>query len=177
MKFGMLLAVAAGALVFTAPVSAAVVFDLDNVKLVDGGTLTGSLTLSDDLSTLVDFSITSSSNHNWPYGNFVARTYTFADATSFTWNTTQGLWSQFGSPLAQVRVYLGQSLGLSGAALSQTAGEWQIGAGDRYATSGSLIPHQAAAVPEPAAWAMLIAGFGLVGASLRRRSRTPLLSN
>ena len=30
-------------------------------------------------------------------------------------------------------------------------------------------PPPAGAVPEPAAWAMLIAGFGLVGASLRRR--------
>lgn len=28
-----------------------------------------------------------------------------------------------------------------------------------------------AAVPEPAAWAMMICGFGLVGASLRRRAR------
>jgi hypothetical protein len=31
------------------------------------------------------------------------------------------------------------------------------------------ISFAAAAVPEPAAWAMLIAGFGLVGATLRRR--------
>lgn len=30
----------------------------------------------------------------------------------------------------------------------------------------------AGAVPEPATWAMMIAGFGMVGASLRRRSRT-----
>lgn len=30
----------------------------------------------------------------------------------------------------------------------------------------------AAAVPEPASWAMMIAGFGLVGGALRRRSLT-----
>ena len=29
------------------------------------------------------------------------------------------------------------------------------------------------AVPEPAAWAMMIAGFGIVGATLRRRKTTP----
>ena len=28
------------------------------------------------------------------------------------------------------------------------------------------------AVPEPAAWAMMLAGFGLVGAAMRRRSTT-----
>ena len=33
--------------------------------------------------------------------------------------------------------------------------------------SASVTP--SGAVPEPATWAMLIAGFGLVGASLRRR--------
>lgn len=33
---------------------------------------------------------------------------------------------------------------------------------------------QAAAVPEPATWAMMIAGFGLVGSSMRRRRRTTL---
>lgn len=33
---------------------------------------------------------------------------------------------------------------------------------------------QIAAVPEPKSWAMLIAGFGLIGAALRRRVRTIL---
>ena len=36
---------------------------------------------------------------------------------------------------------------------------------------GSLTADSTGAVPEPASWAMLIAGFGLTGAALRRRSR------
>lgn len=32
-----------------------------------------------------------------------------------------------------------------------------------------------AAVPEPASWAMMLAGFGLAGAALRRRTASPLL--
>jgi hypothetical protein len=32
------------------------------------------------------------------------------------------------------------------------------------------------AVPEPASWAMMIAGFGLVGAGARRRSRGAVLA-
>jgi hypothetical protein len=40
------------------------------------------------------------------------------------------------------------------------------------ATFGNITSYQiadAGAVPEPASWAMLIAGFGLVGVKLRRR--------
>jgi hypothetical protein len=39
--------------------------------------------------------------------------------------------------------------------------------------SGNL-SFSAAAVPEPASWAMMIAGFGLVGAAMRRRTKTQL---
>lgn len=38
--------------------------------------------------------------------------------------------------------------------------------------AGNLIDITAASVPEPASWAMMIAGFGLVGASMRRRAMT-----
>lgn len=39
----------------------------------------------------------------------------------------------------------------------------------RLALTALTIDSASAAVPEPASWAMLIAGFGLVGATLRRR--------
>lgn len=35
-----------------------------------------------------------------------------------------------------------------------------------------FLSYTAAAVPEPANWAMMIAGFGIVGAAMRRRART-----
>jgi hypothetical protein len=37
--------------------------------------------------------------------------------------------------------------------------------------SADPVPHVNAGVPEPASWALMIAGFGLAGASLRRRAR------
>jgi hypothetical protein len=52
------------------------------------------------------------------------------------------------------------------AALNAARGQsWAIGGTLR---PGDIIP----GVPEPASWAMLILGFGIVGASMRRRRRT-----
>jgi len=41
--------------------------------------------------------------------------------------------------------------------------------GDDKRQIGLLIVSKGGAVPEPAAWALMIAGFGLAGATLRRR--------
>lgn len=42
-----------------------------------------------------------------------------------------------------------------------------------YFNNGGAFSVEVGAVPEPASWAMLIAGFGLVGATLRRRRAVP----
>lgn len=48
---------------------------------------------------------------------------------------------------------------------------------DLETRAGVLVVASAAAVPEPATWAMMIAGFGAVGAAMRRRrSRTILVT-
>jgi hypothetical protein len=41
-------------------------------------------------------------------------------------------------------------------------------------TDGTYGYPAAAAVPEPATWAMMIGGFGLIGAASRRRARTSI---
>jgi hypothetical protein len=180
MKFGLVLGAAVAAATMSAPAAAVVVFDLNNVTLVDGGTLTGSLTVSDDLSTLVGFSITSSSNSGWPYGNYVGRTYSYADATLISWNSAQGLLADFVGAPARLNIFFAAPLTSTGAVLANTASETQsvVGGGTRYAVSGELVlAQQPGIVPEPATWAMLIVGFGLVGASMRRRSREGVTSN
>jgi len=40
------------------------------------------------------------------------------------------------------------------------------------ASVGTSITFASAAVPEPASWALMVAGFGLVGVSIRRRSQS-----
>ncbi len=44
------------------------------------------------------------------------------------------------------------------------------------AFSGSPISLSVVAVPEPASWAMMIAGFAIAGAAMRRRKPTPALA-
>jgi hypothetical protein len=46
---------------------------------------------------------------------------------------------------------------------------------DAFGPLGVLWANFATAVPEPATWAMMIAGFGMVGAGLRRRRRNAAL--
>jgi len=48
--------------------------------------------------------------------------------------------------------------------------------GENVYAFGSLSVDSTGAVPEPASWAMLIAGFGLTGAAMRRRSRTAAIA-
>ncbi|OJV29380.1 MAG: hypothetical protein BGO24_03985 [Sphingomonas sp. 67-36] len=152
------------------PASAAVVFNLDNVKLVDGGTLTGSFTTSDDLSVLEDFSITSAGGNGWPYGVFTGTTYTMADAINpVFWTSAQGISAKFAGG-SQLNIFFSSALTAAGAMLDQTTSETQKLAGSRWLTEGSVSAVAGAGgVPEPATWAMMIAGFGLVGAAMRRR--------
>lgn len=174
-----LLAAAAslGALVLAStPASAAdIIFNLDNVTFVDGGTLTGWFSTSEDLSVLTGFSFTSSANHAWPYGNFTGDTYTLAGASNHTWNPVIGIWAVFGDPAtAQINFFFDGGLNPTGGALDATTSEWVSTSGSRHlmgAVNGGPGPSvSVAAVPEPATWALMIGGFALVGASMRRRN-------
>lgn len=161
---------AVSAIAMATPASAAVVFSLDNVKLVDGGTLTGSFTTSDDLSVLEDFSITSAGGNGWPYGVFTGTTYTMADAINpVFWTSAQGISAKFAGG-SQLNIFFSSALTAAGAMLDQTTSETQKLAGSRWLTEGGVSAVAGAGgVPEPATWAMMIAGFGLVGAAMRRR--------
>lgn len=102
-------------------------------------------------------------------------TYSVADASSMVLGSTS-----FSTDGAAVPTYFGVSwndvsysrlsllLGAGTYALS-VSGDCAAGCPSGFGVrldSASI----AGAVPEPAAWAMLIAGFGLVGAAMRRRS-------
>jgi hypothetical protein len=71
-----------------------------------------------------------------------------------------------GTPISSTVTYANQTI----ASLGLTPGEYV------YTTPNDTITVQIAApsVPEPATWALMILGFGAVGAELRRRSRDAL---
>lgn len=54
--------------------------------------------------------------------------------------------------------------------IDATNAGWAVTLGkSALSTDGSVVPPPTSGVPEPAAWAMMISGFGLVGAAARRR--------
>jgi len=73
---------------------------------------------------------------------------------------------------------------VSGNGVTLTAFSWerdagqQVGANTRVATGSDPLDYagsfafSVAAVPEPAQWAMMLAGFGVIGAAARRRARS-----
>ncbi len=48
---------------------------------------------------------------------------------------------------------------------------WQGGTDESWGWDAINITYNAGAVPEPASWALMIAGFGLTGAAMRRRAK------
>lgn len=100
----------------------------------------------------------------------VAIGFTFPSATSGTIAQTFNLAAATGT-------YSGGFVTASGgtAALARTAFLNGLGAGLVYANihsgpfPGGEIRGQVNAVPEPGTWALMVAGFGLVGTSVRRR--------
>jgi len=62
--------------------------------------------------------------------------------------------------------YTGNSLHFEWTSIGSSSGQFA------FSNGGSTVFNYASAAPEPAAWAMMVIGFGFVGVALRRRSRT-----
>lgn len=95
--------------------------------------------------------------------------------TNFGLNNFDGFSAPFGSLVGRIGgVYQLLGANYNGAAWNTGALElfyWDSNNGDNFG-SITFDVTAAAAVPEPATWAMLILGFGMVGAGLRARTKT-----
>ena len=159
------IAVAAVAIASAAPAWAAKTFVLDGVTLQGGGTLTGTFTTNDALTSLVGINITASAGTYGP-GVFSAFTYNNASLADWVSLPTQGF--RISTPgYAQQLLLNFFPLTGTGANLLNSSYEYQLNGGPRAVTGGRAVL-QVSAVPEPATWAMMITGFGLVGAMVRR---------
>ena len=88
--------------------------------------------------------------------------------------TTSGTWSLPGYLVNFVAVKAGPKFVLYQLATPADSGNWDtfdilVGRGNHPALSHLVFFGTPGGVPEPATWAMMIAGFGLTGAAMRRR--------
>ena len=113
--------------------------------------------------------------YSWEFGGNTSLTYTLYDASpainSFqTYTGATGIYNDLGTGTVYGQATYSSTPGVVSIVLNQAAIDAYNAAGDgaqAFAIGGAL---SAGAVPEPANWAMLIAGFGLVGAAARRRN-------
>lgn len=150
-----------------APASAAIVFGVNGAFTVNGsaaGTLTGTFTTNDAITQVTAINLQSSAN-----GAFVAYTYNDVAAVD-----NQQLPNTFRltvfSPTRQLQLVFSPALTAAGSAIGGNSFENQSQAGNRLLTG--LVATQAAAVPEPASWGLMLAGLGLIGSGLRSRRRS-----
>lgn len=107
---------------------------------------------------VVDLSYQSTQGWRIPTrAEFIARPTTaqFLGRCASAWFSTQHVHCDFGDPDQGFLDDFGYGLTSNGS--SSIADTWLV---------------RGAAVPEPAAWALMIGGFGLAGAALRRRNQT-----
>lgn len=157
---------------------------------VDDGRGFSVFTLSDDIfrstefdlkvsdpSLTIIFNITGSGHYDWNANSIGGMNWTMADNIIWNFSDAEVLnlnRAMFGSVLAPNAVVtnLNQLTGSIVAAEMRQKGQVMLGSfdGDMDALGGAF--GGAGAVPEPATWGMMIAGFGLVGAVMRRKRQS-----
>ncbi|HEY3951448.1 PEPxxWA-CTERM sorting domain-containing protein [Phenylobacterium sp.] len=179
----LLAAAVLAASVATAANAAVTTWTITDGTFSDTGTFSGSFTYDDSSNTVTSWDLVTSDTTG-PTGGFPGFEYTSSDASqsssinsgSVSFSADFGpffIGDLFGNlefdniPLsapATVSALSGTEVGLV------CAGTFGCGPfGGRTITAGVATPSIAGAAPEPAGWALMIAGFGLAGAMLRRR--------
>ena len=96
-------------------------------------------------------------------------------------NQLNGTWSLPGFAVNFLAVKAGNQFVLYGLPTPLSSGSWSTagllnGKGKQHGLSHLAFFGQRSAVPEPATWLMMIAGFGLIGGAMRRRKAVTALA-
>lgn len=151
------------------PASAAITYNLSDVKFAGGGSIEGWFTLSDDYSTLEDYSFLV------PYQGMAQvngnQLFTMpTDPSKFSYDPAGAITAIN----ASYRLNLSFSQAFSSGNSLQLSGRMTglrpvkpPGIPFYTITGGTAAP----AVPEPTTWTFMILGFGLIGAMVRRKAQ------
>jgi hypothetical protein len=148
--------------------SADFVFTLSGVTLVGGGTLTGTFSTNNALTTLTGFDITASANGTFPG-------FHYTTASSSVTAPFLPSFFQLDSPgsVDELRLIFNGGLTSSGATLTVASYESEPAGGPRTVTSGRVVT----AVPEPGSLTLISGGLALFAAGFaRRRGRRALIA-
>ena len=113
------------------------------------------------------------------YGSTGAISQTFATVLGKTYVVKVEYNENGGGKVASVAINGNPIATLNGSSAWQTSKSIYVGTGDAATltiaetvggnSGGVVLDNVSVAVPEPASWAMMVAGFGLVGFAVRRR--------
>ncbi len=169
---------AATMMTIAGPASAVVTFDLSDVTLAGGATLTGSFTTSDDLRTLLGLDFTTSAG-DFNGRHFDATSYALSDVSYLQLSANSAVRLDKGGNELQL-AFTGFTAAGAALAANSSSEHSQI-AGNRAVIGGSIIAAQlddagaGSDVPEPAIWVTMTLGFGLAGMAMRRRAKADML--
>lgn len=141
------------------------VWTIQNGTFADGATFGGTFTYDADANQYTSWNITTTTGTQvtgFTYSSAIPGQYSSGSTISAYFSVTGGTEREFD-------LYFSSSLNLGGTK-SLTGAEY----GDdlstiRQVTGGSIT--EAGAAPEPASWALMIGGFGVIGGALRVRRR------
>lgn len=161
------IATAALTLAFVAsPSDASVTFNVTGTY-DDGGTVTGTFTTDDALTTVQSTSLTVAGG-TLGLDSVIFNQASYISAGSINLPTSFELDAN-SSVNKSISLFFSGGLTVSGAALTSASSNYQQGVGTRFITSGSVTNANPTAVPEPASWTMMLVGFAGTGFALRRR--------
>jgi hypothetical protein len=155
-------ALAAAAVFAPASASATIIFNV-NGTFQGGGTLTGTFSTNDARTVLEAVNLTSTA--------FGTTTFTSVASASVS-ILPQFMQFNLSSPLRQLNIIFSPTLSATGGTIAAGSYEAQGNLGNFRNLSGTVTAASAAAaVPEPATWAMMLLGFGAIGVGMRSRKR------